>query len=388
MFYYKEECRGEASFDRTQKRRIAQMRNRNKDRKRIYVGLAGVILVLSGCGRTDGAKSMTAAAAEAQESAGKTAEADETEEISEAFAEGKERNGDLAKRSGDGSRQEASRMQTATEKDAQQGEDVLREKSQIEEAGGIGTTVDAVKPAGKKTPPEGWELTLPTEDWGLAFGEPGTQPQGNASAEDLAWYDAYYVGDDSEKVIYLTFDCGYENGNTEPILDALQKHHVQAAFFVVGHYLETAPDLVKRMVEDGHIVGNHTYHHLDLPAISDQAAFEKEMEDVADLFLEITGKELSPFYRPPQGKCNVDNLKRAQEMGYYTIFWSLAYVDWNQDDQPSHEEAFDKLTKRVHPGAVVLLHNTSQTNGEILDELLTRWEEMGYTFRPLTELTG
>lgn len=196
MFYYKEECRGEASFDRTQKRRIAQMRNRNKDRKRIYVGLAGVILVLSGCGRTDGAKSMTAAAAEAQESAGKTAEADETEEISEAFAEGKERNGDLAKRSGDGSRQEASRMQTATEKDAQQGEDVLREKSQIEEAGGIGTTVDAVKPAGKKTPPEGWELTLPTEDWGLAFGEPGTQPQGNASAEDLAWYDAYYVGDD------------------------------------------------------------------------------------------------------------------------------------------------------------------------------------------------
>lgn len=243
------------------------------------------------------------------------------------------------------------------------------------------------EPADKKEPPAGWELTLASEDWGLSFGEPGTQPVGNASPEDLAWYDAYYVGDDSEKVIYLTFDCGYENGNTEPILDALQKHDVQATFFVVGHFLETAPDMAKRMVEDGHAVGNHTYHHLDMPTISDQETFQKEMDDVADLFHEITGAQLSPYYRPPQGKCNVNNLKMAQESGYNTIFWSLAYVDWNQDDQPSHAEAFDKLTSRIHSGAIVLLHNTSSTNGEILDELLTKWEEMGYTFKPLSELT-
>ncbi len=239
-----------------------------------------------------------------------------------------------------------------------------------------------------KEPPAGWELTLSSEDWGLSFGEPGTKPAGNAKAEDLAWYDAYYVGEDSEKVIYLTFDCGYENGNTEPILDALKKHHVQATFFVVGHFLETAPDLVKRMTQEGHAVGNHTYHHLDMPTISDEETFRKEMDDVAELFHEITGEELSPYYRPPQGKCNVDNLKMAQKLGYHTIFWSLAYVDWNQDQQPSHDEAFDKLTTRIHPGAVVLLHNTSSTNGEILDELLTKWEEMGYTFRPLSELTG
>ena len=194
------------------------------------------------------------------------------------------------------------------------------------------------------------------------------------------------MGSDDEKVIYLTFDCGYENGNTEPILDALKKHDVQATFFVVGHFLETAPELVKRMVEEGHTVGNHTYHHPDMPAISDQEAFRKELDDVAALFLEITGTELSPYYRPPQGKCNVENLRMAQELGYYTIFWSLAYVDWDQDNQPGHEEAFSKLTGRVHPGAVVLLHNTSRTNGEILDELLTKWEEMGYTFRPLSEL--
>ena len=240
----------------------------------------------------------------------------------------------------------------------------------------------------KAKPPEGWELKFASEDWGLSFGESGTQPVGNATAGDLAWYDAYYVGDDSAQVIYLTFDCGYENGNTEPILDALKKHDVQATFFVVGHFLETAPDMVKRMVEDGHTVGNHTYHHLDMPTISDRETFREEMDSVSDLFREITGTELSMYYRPPQGKCNTENLRMAQELGYSTIFWSLAYVDWNQDDQPGHEEAFEKLTKRIHPGAIVLLHNTSKTNGEILDELLTGWEDMGYSFKPLSELTG
>lgn len=240
----------------------------------------------------------------------------------------------------------------------------------------------------KKTPPEGWELKLASEDWGLSFGESGSQPRGNASAEDLAWYDAYFVGSESERILYLTFDCGYENGNTEPILDALKKHNAKGTFFVVGHFLETAPEMAKRMAEEGHAVGNHTYHHLDMPRISDKETFQKEMDDVADLFHEVTGAELAPYYRPPQGKCNTMNLKMAQELGYCTIFWSLAHVDWNQDSQPGHEEALDRLTSRVHPGAIVLLHNTSKTNGEILDELLTRWEEMGYSFQPLSHLTG
>lgn len=240
----------------------------------------------------------------------------------------------------------------------------------------------------RKQPPEGFELVLNSEDWGLSFGESGTQPVGNASPEDLAWYDAYFVGDDSEKVIYLTFDCGYENGNTEPILDALKKHNATATFFVVGHFLETAPDLVKRMVEEGHIVGNHTYHHPDMSSISDLDAFQKELDDVADSFYEITGTTLSPYYRPPQGKANAENIKMAQELGYNTVFWSLAYVDWDTENQPSHDAAFEKLTSRIHPGAIVLLHNTSRTNGEILDELLTKWEDMGYHFRPLSELVS
>lgn len=225
------------------------------------------------------------------------------------------------------------------------------------------------------------------ENWGLGGYGDGVKPTGIASAEELEKYDAYFVGEGEEKVIYLTFDAGYENGNTEPILDALKKHQAPATFFVVGHYLESAPELVKRMVEEGHCVGNHTYHHPDMSKISDRASFRKEMDDVANLFRQITGTELSMYYRPPQGKYSVENLKMAKELGYKTFFWSLAYVDWYQDQQPSREEALEKLTGRIHPGAVVLLHSTSKTNGEVLDELLGEWEKMGYSFRPLSDLT-
>lgn len=240
---------------------------------------------------------------------------------------------------------------------------------------------------GRETKEAASQAVMPAENWGLGFGQEGSKPTGNAGAEALKEYDAWYVGEGQEKKVYLTFDCGYENGNTEAILDALKKHKAPATFFVVGHYLESAPEFVKRMAAEGHTVGNHTYHHPDVSVISDPEKFREEMEGVEKLYKEITGKELDKYYRPPQGKYSMENLKQAKDMGYQTFFWSLAYVDWNQDSQPSHEEAFSKLTGRIHPGALVLLHNTSKTNGEILDELLTKWEEMGYTFGTLSELT-
>lgn len=232
--------------------------------------------------------------------------------------------------------------------------------------------------------------TASSGSWGLGFGADGSeaQPTGSLSKEELAKYNAWYLGDDTEKVLYLTFDCGYENGNTEKILDALKKHNVKATFFVVGHFLESAPELVKRMKEEGHMVGNHTWHHPDMDTIAAEEKFREELDLVAAKYKEITGEELNRYYRPPQGKYNLNNLEMAKKAGYKTIFWSLAYVDWNVDDQPSKEEAFSKLTGRVHPGAVVLLHNTSKTNGEILDELLTKWEEMGYRFGTLEDLTS
>ena len=227
-----------------------------------------------------------------------------------------------------------------------------------------------------------------SENWGLGFGTEGKPPTGNASAAELKKYNAYFIGDTTQNTIYLTFDCGYENGNTEPILDALKKHDVKATFFVVGNFLETSPEIVKRMIAEGHTVGNHTYHHLDMSSISSMDAFKKETQDVENLFEQITGTPITKFYRPPQGKYNIENLKMAQELGYHTFFWSLAYVDWYQDKQPTKDEAFGKLLKRIHPGAIVLLHSTSSTNAQILDELLTKWEEMGYTIKPLTELAG
>lgn len=224
------------------------------------------------------------------------------------------------------------------------------------------------------------------DNWGLSFPTEGEAPVGNASVSDLAQYNAYYLGDTSKKVIYLTFDCGYENGYTEKILDALKKHNAPAAFFVVGNMIETAPDIVCRMVEEGHIVGNHTFHHPDMSAISEQAAFQKELDDLAALYQETTGEELPKFYRPPQGKYSVENLKQAQALGYQTILWSLAYVDWYVDNQPTAEQAYAKLLPRIHDGAIVLLHSTSKTNADILDELLTKWEDMGFTFASLYDL--
>ena len=224
-------------------------------------------------------------------------------------------------------------------------------------------------------------------NWGLSFQEEVKTPVGNATFEELAKYDAFYAEQTEEKHIYLTFDVGYENGNTASILDTLKKHNVSATFFVVGTYIESDPELVKRMAEEGHIVGNHTWHHPDMSQIAALDTFKKELVDVEDAYREVTGEEMTKFYRPPQGKYSESNLQMAQELGYKTFFWSLAYVDWYDDNQPTKEEAFDKLLGRIHPGAIVLLHSTSDTNSLILDELIQKWEEMGYTIRPLTELS-
>ena len=225
-----------------------------------------------------------------------------------------------------------------------------------------------------------------TGAWGLSFRQAGQPPIGPAAADQLKQYDAAYIGDTTQKVLYLTFDAGYENGCTAKILDVLQKHKVPAAFFLVGNYMEQNPQLVQRMVAEGHTVGNHTMHHPDMRKLSDKEAFAKELGDLETLYTQITGQEMKKFYRPPQGLYSEENLKMAQALGYKTVFWSLAYVDWNNDAQPTREQAFGKLLPRTHKGAVVLLHSTSQTNADILDELLTRWEAEGYTFASVESL--
>lgn len=229
-------------------------------------------------------------------------------------------------------------------------------------------------------------VNLNVTDWGLSYRAEGKTPVGNADENYLKKYNSYFVGSEKEKLIYLTFDCGFEAGYTEKMLDVLKKHNVKATFFVVGNYLTSSPDIIKRMENEGHIVANHTYSHPDMSKISDEKSFKEELLKTEAEYEKITGKKMQKFYRPPRGKFSENNLKMANNLGYKTIFWSLAYVDWYQDKQPSKDEAFSKLIPRMHPGSIVLLHNTSKTNGEILDELLTKWKEMGYKFKNLNEL--
>lgn len=220
-------------------------------------------------------------------------------------------------------------------------------------------------------------------DWGLSFNHDGEKPVGNEREEELKKNNAYYIGDEDK--IYLTFDTGYENGNMGKILDALKKHNVCATFFVVGNFIEDNKELVKRMSDEGHNIGNHSFSHPDMSSY-DLLKFKGEINKLEDKYREVTGKEMIKLYRPPMGRYSHNSLEHAKNLGYKTIFWSLAYVDWYDDKQPDPSQAIDKLTKRIHPGAIVLLHSTSKTNAEILDELLTKWEEMGYNFGDLKEL--
>ncbi|MGN0721450.1 MAG: polysaccharide deacetylase family protein [Anaerovoracaceae bacterium] len=230
-------------------------------------------------------------------------------------------------------------------------------------------------------------------NWGLSFQQQGQAPVGNATPEYLAKYNAYYIAgaaagkdEGDKKPIYLTFDSGYENGYTAEILDILKEKKVPAAFFLVGNYIEENPELVKRMVAEGHIVGNHTMHHPDMSAIADEEAFKKEITELEETYKTVVGKEIPKFYRPPQGKYSEANLQQAYRLGYTTLFWSLAYVDWLENDQPDETESINLLNKRIHPGAIVLLHSTSKTNSKILAQLIDDWKERGYEFRSVSEL--
>ena len=230
------------------------------------------------------------------------------------------------------------------------------------------------------------DAAVETGSWGLSFQKEGLAPAGPASQEALRELGAAFLGDQTQKRLYLTFDSGYENGCTSQILDVLRAHHAPAAFFLVGNYLEKNPELVRRMVREGHTVGNHTMHHHDMRKKTDFDSFSRELTELEGKFQEITGQQIDKFYRPPQGLYSRENLEMARRLGYKTVFWSLSYVDWNNDAQPSREEALHKLLPRTHNGAIVLLHSTSRTNAAILDELLTKWEDMGFSFGEISEI--
>ncbi len=213
-------------------------------------------------------------------------------------------------------------------------------------------------------------------------GERPPMPQEMSFIENL---DGYFLGED-EKVIYLTFDAGYENGNIEKILDVLKEEDVKGAFFILENLLRRDTDLVKRMADEGHLVCNHTAKHPDMTKKTTFEEFKIELKTMEDLYRETVGGEIAKYYRPPEGKFNEQNLEWAREMGYKTVFWSYAYADWDNNNQMSPERAREKVISGTHNGEVLLLHPTSSTNAAILSELIKEWKSMGYRFGTLDEL--
>lgn len=233
------------------------------------------------------------------------------------------------------------------------------------------------------------DSNLSTQEYSWYFNprNDGKQPDPIKEANFFNKYSSYYVGDPNEKVIYLTFDAGYENGTTESILNTLKKHNAKAHFFVVESYIKNNPELVKRMEKEGHLVCNHSKSHPSMATITDFDKFKEEILSVEKTYKEVTGKEMPKYFRPPMGKFSEQSLKYTQDLGYSSVFWSFAYVDWYNDKQPTHEFAKDKIYTRTHPGAIVLLHPNSKTNTEILDEVITHWEKEGYKLETLDYLT-
>ncbi len=214
------------------------------------------------------------------------------------------------------------------------------------------------------------------------------RPKADASLSFVEDLNGFYLdGRPDEKVIYLTFDAGYENGNVAKVLDALHEEGAPAAFFILQNLIDKNPALVKRMVAEGHLVCNHTVHHRDMSEASDGELME-ELHGLEKSFQELTGIEMPKYYRPPEGRFSKENLICASENGYKTIFWSFAYPDWNNAKQMDAQRAKQIILENLHNGEVMLLHPTSKTNAEILPEILLEIKARGYRFGTLDELTS
>ena len=232
--------------------------------------------------------------------------------------------------------------------------------------------------------------TLATDNlhWFIKRAKGGAVPTFPKEAEEIRQYDAYFVDDranESKKVIYLTFDAGYENGNVAKILDILKEEKVPGAFFLLDNIILKNTDLVLRMADEGHLVCNHTKNHKDL-SFADKNEICRNLTALEKLYEEKTGREMSKYFRFPEGNYSINSLRCVHELGYKTIFWSFAYDDWDNGRQPDRKKAIKKVLDNTHNGAVMLFHPTSQTNAEIFSELIKEWKKQGYSFGTLDEL--
>ncbi|HLS09698.1 delta-lactam-biosynthetic de-N-acetylase [Lentibacillus sp.] len=221
--------------------------------------------------------------------------------------------------------------------------------------------------------------------WGFKKNDDHEIPDVGRYKQILDEYGAYYADFSGEKVVYLTFDNGYEEGYTDEILDVLKRHKVPATFFLTGHYVKSQPDLVERIADEGHIIGNHSYHHPDFTIVK-RETMKEELETLEEAVAEVSDQKDIKFMRPPKGMFSENTLDWANELGYIHIFWSLAFVDWNTSEQKGWQYAYENIMDHIHPGAIILLHTVSSDNAKALDKMITALKKQGYQFRSLDHL--
>ena len=263
----------------------------------------------------------------------------------------------------------------------------LAEKKNVQSNETTSSTLRLLNTDQQKYQETSGETAQGIERWWLKRNENHQTPEVSYHI-DLSKYDAYYVNPKcKKKKIFLTFDCGYENGFTPKILDVLKKQKVVAAFFVTKPFIREGRELIRRMKKEGHIVGNHTVHHKSMPTLSDRDN-KQEIIDCAEYCKEATGYEMDHFIRPTMGEYNEKTLKLTKSMGYKTIFWSMAYVDFDVNKQPGKQYVVEHFKKYTHNGAIPLMHNVSQSNAEALDEVITNLKKEGYQFESLKKLSS
>jgi peptidoglycan-N-acetylmuramic acid deacetylase len=221
-------------------------------------------------------------------------------------------------------------------------------------------------------------------NWGIKRAKDHKQPDlGAKNKELIEKYNGIAMGNSKDKYVYLTFDEGYEAGYTKDILKTLKDNNVKACFFITAHYLNTEPELVKQMIEEGHTIGNHTVNHKSLPTLSNEQV-QEEIKKLHTALYEKTGYEMK-YIRPPKGEFSQRTLAITKSLGYTTVMWSFAYEDWIEEKQGREEYAKAKILENIHPGSVILLHGNSKDNKNILDHCIKQIKNMGYEFKTLDE---
>ncbi len=228
-------------------------------------------------------------------------------------------------------------------------------------------------------------VTILAYGWGYKKGKDEQAPQFGIYSEMLNKTNAIYLDNSGEKIIYLTFDNGYEQGYTADVLNILKKYGVNATFFVTGHYAKSEPNLLKRMVDEGHIIGNHSYHHPDFTRMT-KDEMKKELDSLESVVAEHTSQKKTIYLRPPRGTFSEQTIKWAEELGYVHVFWSLAFKDWEVKHQKGADYAFDQITSQIHPGAIILLHTVSEDNAGALEKVILHLKDEGYEFGNLDDL--